>query len=217
MAHKCPNCSEEVPGVVPQSTLESRLDAKNTEIGLLRVKLTESTDKAGRFDAVELDRSRLATELVELREGTSRRDALLELGVADASVAGSFSALFESATAGLEGEARPTFDSWLEAETGARANPLLAGFFAGNDGSGDPSDPPSNGSPSTPTTHTRPTPTFPAPNTHANPNPPASTPKLSAGQLRAMFQGMSVDEVRAWQESNGTSQGWRPPPTVPTA
>jgi hypothetical protein len=215
MAHKCPNCSNDVPGVVPQTTLEQRLEAKNAEIGLLRDELAKSTDKATRFDGVEAERARLAGELVELREGTTRREALLELGVADSNVAASFSALYSSATAHLEADARPSFAAWLDDENGARANPLLVGFFAaGNDGAtpAAPSHLPTNGATSAASataTSRPPASSFPAPGRATDPNPPASTPRLSPGQLRRMFQTMSPAEVRAWQEQNGSAHGWQ--------
>lgn len=213
MPHKCPSCDAEVPGVVPQTTLEQRIEAKNGEIRLLQNELATTRDKAGRFDSVEAERDRLNGELVELREGNSRRDALLAIGVTDQNVASSFAALYSSATAALDAEARPTFGDWLQADDGAKANPLLAGFFAGNDGASGTSETPSNGTPpALPAATGRPAPSFPAPNTHANPNPPSSTPKLSPGQLRQMFQNMTPEQVKAWQAQHGQAHGWAPPP-----
>lgn len=214
MPHKCPQCDAEVPGVVQQTTLEQRIEAKNGEIRLLQDELATTRDKAGRFDAVEQERDRLNGELVELREGNLRRDALLAIGVTDQNVAASFAALYSSATAALESEARPTFDAWLESDDGAKSNPLLAGFFAGNDGATDDPSIPTNGTPpGLPATTRRTAPSFPAPNTHANPNPPSTTPKLSPGQLRQMFQNMTPAQVQAWQQQHGQAHGWAPPPT----
>ena len=71
MAHKCPACSAEVPGVVTSDILENRLSAKSTEIKMLRDELGVSKSKADRFDTAESERLRLSNENVELREGAS--------------------------------------------------------------------------------------------------------------------------------------------------
>lgn len=205
MPHKCPSCEADVPNVVPQTTLNQRLEAKNHEISLLRDELGKASDKAGRFDNVENERARLASELEALQDSAARRDALLSIGVSEASVAASFGALYQSAVAGADDESRPTFAGWLEDENGARANPLLAQFFAaGNDGPADPL-----ASPTPIAENARPS--FPAPNTKASPAPPAQSPRYTAAQLRSMFQNMSVDEVRAWQQNNGNHAGWVAP------
>lgn len=207
MAHKCPSCDADVPGVVTQTDLEDRLNgqraAKQGEIELLQGQLAASADKAGRFDSVLADRDRLTVELARSTEGASRRDALVALGVHDPAVHSTFGVLFESAVAGLEGDQRPTFDVWLADEaTGARVNPVLAPMFR------DPTvpDPLSSST-------TRPAPAFPPPARDTQPETPGQDPKLpDSGAVRRMLQGMSIGEVKAWQSEHGHKYGWATPP-----
>ncbi len=208
MSHKCPACSADVPGVVPQSTLEERLNAqraaKDGEISLLRSQLGDASDKAARFDGVEAERARLAVELVRLNEGGARRAALVELGIHDPTVHSTFGVLYDSAVAGLGDEDRPAFADWLaDEEAGARLNPVLAPMFTA--AAVEPAEPVASPTP------VRPVAGFPPPAQAAKPGTPAQDPKIDAGQIRRMLQGMSVEEVAAWQQQHGERYGWAPP------
>lgn len=206
MSYKCPSCSADVPGVVLQSTLEERLNAqraaKEGEIALLRDQLGEASDKASRFDGVESERARLAGELVRLNEGSVRRAALVELGIHDPAVHSTFGVLYDSAVAGISDDERPAFADWLGDESGARLNPVLAPMFAAPEsGAGSPVSAPAV---------SRPVVGFPPPAQNAKPGTPSQDPKVDAGQIRRMLQGMTVEEVAAWQQQHGERYGWAP-------
>jgi len=216
VAHKCPACSADVPGVLTQEDHEKRLKAKSGEIELLRAELTTSADKAGRFDQVESERARLAGEVVRLTEGASRTSALAALGIHDPREVKSFSALYASDAAGLEEP--PSFADWLAAEDGARANPLLAPKLAAAPPGappappGAPPAPPRPGAPPVP-----PAPAWPAGNTGAGPVPPGAPKRLTPSQLRTMFQSMTPAQVDAWKAQHGANYGLAPaaPPAPP--
>ena len=213
MSHKCPACEADVPGVVTQATLEERINAqraaKDGEIKLLRGQLESSADKAGRFDTTEAERVRLASQVATLTEGAGRRDQLVALGINDPTIHSTFGVLYDSAVAGLEGEARPTFDAWLgDAEAGARLNPVLAPLFVAPTTPSVP-DPLAPGAPPV---------VFPPKDTTPRVETPGVDRKVDAGQLRRMLQGMTVDQVKAWQAEHGDKYGWgAPPPELPAS
>ncbi len=228
MAHKCPACAADVPGVVMQTVMTERLGAKTTEIGLLQTSLLESKDKAGRFDEVDAERGRLASEVVKLNEGATRRTALMAVGVTDTKVSAGFDALYASYSASVEeGTEAKTFSDWVAAEDGARSNPLLSGQF------GQPAAavaavgaPPANGAPAPVAAVGQPlvaqpsaaAPTgMPAASAGAQSQPPSGQNLMTAVQVRTMLQGMTVAEVTAWQKQHGAAYGWSPPPAPAAA
>lgn len=217
MPFDCPHCQAAIDGVVTQATLEDRLNsqrtAKDGEITLLRGQLGEASDKAGRFDTVEAERVRLASQVARLTDGAARRDQLVALGIHDPKVHQTFGVLYDSAVAGLEGEARPTFEAWLgDEESGARLNPVLAPMFgAGDTGNG------SSGVPDPLAELGAKPPVMPPSGDGAKPGTPGQERKVDPGKIRRMLQNMSVSEVKAWQEQHGAKYGWNPPPAPPTS
>ncbi len=228
MAHKCPACQADVPDVVLQSKMTERVDAKTAEIVLLQTSLTANKDKADRFDAVETERVRLAAEVVQLNEGATRTSALQAVGVTDAAVSAGFQALYASYAAGIpDGGETKSFTDWVNAEDGAKANPLLSSQF-GNaapaaavgapSAIGAPAAAAAVGQPATaPPAGAPPVGGLPAVNNGAPAQPPAGQNLMSAAQLKTMFQGMNPGEVKAWQQQHGAAYGWNPPAAPPAS
>ncbi len=214
MAHKCPSCSADVPGVVTQATLEERLSAKSSEISMLRTELATKADKADRFDAVEAQRAQLASEILQLREGAARRATLAEIGVTDDATIDGFASLYSSHVAGLGEEERPTFSDWVSGEEGAKTNPLLARFYQSTEA---PQVPGAETQPATtPAQAVAPPTSFPATNTGARTQPPTQPAKMTPAQLRAFFQNKTPAEVSAWRAQHGAAYGWAPEPAKQT-
>jgi len=134
--HTCSSCghADAIEGVLSQSTLESRLGAKNAEIGLLKTDLATAQSKAGNYDAIILERDTLKTTIAGLEQATARSALYAEHGIGAglegeqaARVRSTFEAIYASETAGIEDA--PTYADWIGADTGARAHPLLSGAF----------------------------------------------------------------------------------------
>ena len=217
MAHKCPACSAEVPDVVLVTKMLERVNAKSTEIGLLKEELSTKADKAGRYDVAEAERGRLALQVSMLQEGTTRRDALLGVGVQDPKIVSGFNALYASYAAGVEeGTDAETFPAWLASEVGAKANPLLSPHFKAvtGEGEGAGNTAPANGAAAVGAPGgfaAAPAGGMPKPNAGAVPGAPAGQKLMNAQQLRVMFQGMTPAQVQAWQAQHGSTYGWAAP------
>jgi hypothetical protein len=182
---------------------------------MLQTQLATAQEKAAAHDGLVGQVSDLSKKLAAEVEGGERRSALVAIGVVDEAMAGNFVALYDSAVAGMEAEARPTFGDWIALEEGgARANPLLSGFFTPAAESGT-SAAPEGGTPATVPVVPRVPSTFPASNSGAAPGvPPVRAGTMSSGQLRAMFQKMTPDQVAAWQAQHGAAYGHGAPPAT---
>lgn len=121
MAVKCPHCSEELAGYVPQDELVRRLKAKDDALSELK---TQARELAGlRERAAEAEA--LRAELLEIR-GASERDAAYTAHgvVADAKIRDRLARVYRAEAEGVEGA--PSFSDWLASED-TRA--LFAGAY----------------------------------------------------------------------------------------
>ncbi len=217
MAHNCPNCSQPLDGFTTEDKVRERLKAKTEEIGELRNELKTARSSASSAEAYLRERDEARTELTEFREKATRSSALRSIGVDTGNETGakaekSFLALYRSEIAGLETGERPSFEDWLQAEDGARANPLLDRFFVG-DASGDAS-----GDSSTMAERQRSATTngvgskrglFAKERGTAQINE-AGRRQLSPGELRQHLQNMTPKEAKAWIDANAQDYGSSP-------
>ena len=122
MGVKCPHCSEELAGYVPQDELVRRLKAKDDALSELK---TQARELAGlRERAAEAET--LRAELLEIRGATEREAAYTTHGVVpDAKIRDRLARVYRAEAEGVEGA--PSFADWLASED-TRA--LFAGAYA---------------------------------------------------------------------------------------
>jgi len=122
MGAKCPHCSEEIPGFVPQDEHVRRLKAKDDAIGELKAQARELAPLRERAAEVE----QLRAELAEIK-GASERDAAYAAHgvVADGKIRERLARMYRAEVDGAEDP--PTFADWLGSED-TRA--LFAGAYA---------------------------------------------------------------------------------------
>ena len=212
MSHKCPDCSADVPGVVPQTLLESRLNSQKQAFGaerdLLTARVTTAEQQAAGYEGIKVERDSALADIARRDSALAQRSALGELSI-PAAMDETVGILYRSAVAGLEDAGRPSFVDWLNAEEGgARSNPLLAPLFVV--GAADvPAAVPAVAPRFVPPVG------FPSPDRGAKPSQPGVPQgRLTPGQIRAQLQGMSSAEVAVWRTQNGDGYGWAAPVEV---
>ena len=203
MAYQCPHCSTAIDGVLTQEAHEGRLNAKGEEVRQLRDALSTSQAKATGFDSVAAERDQLRSELAGAREQGERFASMATIGITDQKAIQGFESIYASEVAGVAEAERPTFQTWLEAEEGARAHPLLSARFSAPAETGDAAPPPAGAPPAPPA--------YPAPNAGANGGaqpPTRDQGKMNGIQLRAYLASLSPTQAKAWKEQNGEAYGW---------
>jgi hypothetical protein len=214
MSHKCPDCSADVPGVVTQTILESRLNSQKQAFGaerdLLTARVTTAEQQAAGFEGVKVERDAALADIARRDSAAAQRSALGELSIPVA-MDETVGILYRSAVAGLDDAGRPSFSDWLNAEEGgARSNPLLAPLFvAGASDAAAAAAVPSAAARLVPPAG------FPSPDRGAKPSQPGVPQgRLTPGQIRSHLQGMSSAEVATWRAQNGDGYGWAAPVEV---
>ncbi len=219
MAHSCPNCSHTLEGFTTEDKVRERLKAKSDEIKELRDGLKSSRESASSSEAYLRERDEARSELSEFREKATRSSALRVVGVDTSSESGekaerSFLALYRSEVAGLEDVEKPSFEDWLQAENGARANPLLDRFFVNGD-AGPAGDVGSEGGETgraTMTSGVGAKKGLFAQERGTGAAPAGARRQLSAGELRAHLQNMTPKAAGEWIKENGKDYGAGSPP-----
>lgn len=133
MSYKCPSCSADVPGVVPQSTLTERLASKDGQLQAIRAELAEATTRAATL-AAEVEPLKAAHAELAALKGRAEEDAAFAaagLSPQQQRHRDYARSLYQDAIADLPEDKRPALADWLTEQVKAESpDPLLASMRA---------------------------------------------------------------------------------------